>query len=426
MRIKEVEQRTGLTAKAIRLYESKGLLKPARETENDYRDYSEEDVARLKTIAILRKLDVPVKTIKDWTDGKATLHAILSRAAEENREASRESELRHKLAEDLAELVQDDPKVDLGEADEMLEGLNEIFAELEEIIREDDGHLGTPLYSTLIALGPILCTVFGILDGAEPEPLLWGFGFSIAGGILAAFSWAQYLKTPKKERSHSGCLPVAILCVVLFAAVFGFWIWLSTMQIDRFTAADSDILLQRPWMLVTTLFLILELTAGAMLLSPDREEMVLYQKLAKGKRAMAILPVLLIVMNAVMFHGALTAVSVATEEGITRYSFFDPDGTFYAYTDVERVETGFRSKFLGIPMAWTGDFYYKLTYSDGVTEDWGECSDQTEDDTWTWMYRLDEWCMAGGAEKTGSTKYSQYCDMEQFYVDILIDVINNR
>ena len=40
MRIKEVEQRTGLTAKAIRLYESKGLLKPARETENDYRDYT--------------------------------------------------------------------------------------------------------------------------------------------------------------------------------------------------------------------------------------------------------------------------------------------------------------------------------------------------------------------------------------------------
>ena len=38
MRIKEVESRTGLTAKAIRLYESKGLLKPARETENDYRD----------------------------------------------------------------------------------------------------------------------------------------------------------------------------------------------------------------------------------------------------------------------------------------------------------------------------------------------------------------------------------------------------
>ena len=38
MRIKEVENLTGLTAKAIRLYESKGLLDGAREAENDYRE----------------------------------------------------------------------------------------------------------------------------------------------------------------------------------------------------------------------------------------------------------------------------------------------------------------------------------------------------------------------------------------------------
>ena len=44
MRIKEVEKTTGLTAKAIRLYESKGLLSVGRESENDYRDYTPEDV----------------------------------------------------------------------------------------------------------------------------------------------------------------------------------------------------------------------------------------------------------------------------------------------------------------------------------------------------------------------------------------------
>ena len=46
---------------------------------------------------------------------------------------------------------------------------------------------------------------------------------------------------------------------------------------------------------------------------------------------------------------ALTAAEcVATEDGITRYSFFDPDGTFYSYSDVEQVETGFKGKLLGI------------------------------------------------------------------------------
>lgn len=78
MRIKEVEKATGLTAKAIRMYESKGLLTVARESENDYRDYSEEDVQRLKTIAVLRRLDIPVKEIKQWCDGKDTLEELLN------------------------------------------------------------------------------------------------------------------------------------------------------------------------------------------------------------------------------------------------------------------------------------------------------------------------------------------------------------
>ena len=427
MRIKEVEQRTGLTAKAIRLYESKGLLKPARETENDYRDYTEEDVARLKTIAILRKLDVPVKTIKEWTDGERDMREILQKAADQNREASRENELRHRLAEDLNDILEENPDVDLGEAVEVMEPINELFLELDDILREDDEHVGTPLYATLIALGPILGTMLGIVDGAEPDTLLWGLLFSIAGGILAAFSWARYLKTPKKERRHNGCLALVIVAILLIAAVIAFWIWMSDLQLERYGIADSDIVLQRPWQLAATVFLIIELTVGALAFSPDREEMVLFQRLKKGKKYGALMLCGLLAANGIMFHGALTGISVATEEGITRYSFFDPDGTFYSYSDVEQVETGFKGKLLGIPMRWTGDFYYRITYSDGVTENWGESVTQdAEEDTWVWMYRLDEWCRSGGAEKIGSDEFSEYCDMEQFYVDILIDVVNAR
>ena len=427
MRIKEVEARTGLTAKAIRLYESKGLLKPARETENDYRDYTEEDVARLKAIAILRKLDVPVKTIKEWTDGKTELRDILQKAAEQNREASRENELRHRLAEDLNDILEDNPDADLGEAAGVMEPINELLLELDDILREDEEHVGTPLYTTLIALGPILGTMFGIVDGAEPDTLLWGFLFSIAGGILAAFSWARYLKTPKKERKHNGCLAVVIVGIVLIAAVIAFWIWMSDLQLARYNISDSDIVLQRPWQLAATLFLIIELTAGALAFSPDRDEMVFFQKLKKRRKYAVLMICGLLVANGIMFHGALTGISVATEDGITRYSFFNPEGTFYNYSDVEQVETGFKGKLLGIPMRWTGDFFYRITYSDGVTEDWGESGTQdAEEETWACMLRLDEWCRSGGAETIGSDEFSEYCEMEQFYVDILIDVVNAR
>ena len=49
MKINEVEKITGLTKKAIRLYEIRGLIKVNRST-NGYRDYSEEDIAVLKQI----------------------------------------------------------------------------------------------------------------------------------------------------------------------------------------------------------------------------------------------------------------------------------------------------------------------------------------------------------------------------------------
>lgn len=64
MKIKEVEELTGITKQNIRYYEKKGLLNPDRNQENDYREYSMEDVERLKIIKLFRKLDMPIEEIK--------------------------------------------------------------------------------------------------------------------------------------------------------------------------------------------------------------------------------------------------------------------------------------------------------------------------------------------------------------------------
>ena len=234
MRIKEAEQRTGLTAKAIRLYESKGLLKPARETDNDYRDYTEEDVARLKTIAILRKLDVPVKTIKEWTDGKTDLRAILQAAAEENREASEESKLRHKLASQLAELVEEDPARDLGEAAQEIQEWDELMEELEELLDDEGKHVASPIWLTLIALGPILWTVIYIQDDMPGKALL-SFAISMYFVIRLTLRWRTYLATPKSQRKNDGCLTMVLLGVISSVAIFAIFIWIQNVQMDLFT-----------------------------------------------------------------------------------------------------------------------------------------------------------------------------------------------
>ena len=54
MRINKVEELVGITKKNIRFYEEQGLLSPARNLENGYRDYSEEDVETLHKIKLLR------------------------------------------------------------------------------------------------------------------------------------------------------------------------------------------------------------------------------------------------------------------------------------------------------------------------------------------------------------------------------------
>lgn len=58
----------GVSAKAVRLWESKGLLPPAQRTEAGYRLFSDEDVAVLRFIRQAKALDLSLAEIKDIVD----------------------------------------------------------------------------------------------------------------------------------------------------------------------------------------------------------------------------------------------------------------------------------------------------------------------------------------------------------------------
>ena len=72
MKINEAEELLGISKANIRFYEKEGLLTPRR-GENRYRDYSEEDLDRLREIVILRKLGISVQDIKKLLDGELML-----------------------------------------------------------------------------------------------------------------------------------------------------------------------------------------------------------------------------------------------------------------------------------------------------------------------------------------------------------------
>lgn len=81
MTIKELEQRTGLPRTSIRFYEQEGFLHPERR-ENNYRDYSQEDVCTLEKIKLLRQLSLDLDTIRRLQKGEISLSQALTGQAQ--------------------------------------------------------------------------------------------------------------------------------------------------------------------------------------------------------------------------------------------------------------------------------------------------------------------------------------------------------
>lgn len=421
VRIKEVENATGLTAKAIRLYESKGLLQVAREQENDYRDYSEEDVERLKGIALLRQLDVPLKSIKEWTEGKRSVQSLLDQVRSETEKSSRESRIKKKLLDALEKAMKNRPDAPLPELMDDVRDLNQIMEQLQEL--PDQGDISVPLWWSMMCLGPIgMMLLYITTIDAEVDQLIIGFFMSLIMVVVAAFSWYRYFTLPRSDRKvNTGWLERLLIAILAIGCMFGLMYCLTEIQNGLYCANEKAIVLARkPWS-YSIILVELEIIAALFAI----KEKPWKERRWKISNVLAGFGVVLVV-NAVLVFGFITSVSVATDDNIVRYSMTAPSGESYDYDDIVSVETGFGDKFLGIPVRGTGRFYYRITYSDGTTEDWGECSSDWDEDSWQWMIRLDELVMAGGAEKNSSAEYSEYCDMDQVYVDMLLEVIRNK
>lgn len=107
MRIREVERLTGLNRKAVRLYEAKGLLTVER-SDNDYREYDDEDVARLQRIAVLRRAGVSIPDIQLWQNGVISGTEMIEKRLTELRDEADNAESQVLLCRRLAELI-DEP-----------------------------------------------------------------------------------------------------------------------------------------------------------------------------------------------------------------------------------------------------------------------------------------------------------------------------
>ena len=65
----EIAKVLGVSTEMIRFYVRQGILKPKKNGENNYWEYSSDDVMRLSDILFYRDLDIPLKDIKRIFDG---------------------------------------------------------------------------------------------------------------------------------------------------------------------------------------------------------------------------------------------------------------------------------------------------------------------------------------------------------------------
>lgn len=76
MKISDVEKRTGLSAKAIRMDEERGLIAVARE-ENSYRNYDDTTLERLERIKRFRDAGVAISSICLYFNGIISLEELV-------------------------------------------------------------------------------------------------------------------------------------------------------------------------------------------------------------------------------------------------------------------------------------------------------------------------------------------------------------
>lgn len=100
MKINDVEKITGLTQKAIRLYESKGLISVTRDS-NGYRNYSERNVEELKNIKLFRSVGISISDIKLFLFGVVSIDELIDKRKLEILNESGKNSEKYRICESI-------------------------------------------------------------------------------------------------------------------------------------------------------------------------------------------------------------------------------------------------------------------------------------------------------------------------------------
>lgn len=422
MQVKDVEKLTGLSTKAIRLYEEKSLIEVARNPLNDYRDYSEENVRQLRLIKLLRYFEFSL----------AEITALLALPEEDLQSALREKKRGiNNQTEELTDKVDllDQVIKEMGKKEDWLEEAQESIAFVESGEFQDFKQdledallpsLWLTLLQTLMASGPILWLFTRIQQGHQENLFLLAV-VSLLATAWITLLWRDYLvtwwkhrdKVRQKNRSQAWWIPIGLISLVGGIAYFVFVGWLTETFFlpSDWLFYEYSIGLGKVSMAFIMAFLVFLLGKLARLVK-------LPWKYGWGLAGGCIL---------------LTTLLISTTTTVTKDQIIDINllapSKDYLYSDVKSVWTGFGTKLVTVNRAEKqGEFSYQIQLDGKKIVFMQPAVNQNliPDDTYIELEEFDRQLMSLEIPKESSTEGSQYNDLDSHYLKRFLRIVENK
>ncbi|HEM4287169.1 TPA: MerR family transcriptional regulator [Streptococcus suis] len=422
MQVKDVEKLTGLSTKAIRLYEEKGLIEVARNPLNDYRDYSEENVRQLRLIKLLRYFEFSLAEIKDFL---ALPEEDLQSALREKKQGINQQ------AEELADKVDLLTQViqDLGKKEDWLEEAQDSIAfvesgEFQDFKQDLEDALLPSIWMTILQTlslsGPILWLFIRIQEGRQENLFLLAV-VSLLATAWITLLWRDYLvtwwkhrdKVRQKNRSQAWWIPIGLISLVGGIAYFVLVGWLT----ERFFLPSDWLFYEYSTGLgEVAIFFIMAFLI--FLLGKLARLVKLSWKYGLGLAGGCIL---------------LTALLISTTAAVTKDQIIDINllapSKEYLYSDVKSVWTGFGNKLVTVNRAERqGEFSYQIQLDGKKIVFMQPAVNQNliPDDTYIELEEFDWQLMNLEIPKESSTEGSQYNDLDSHYLERFLRIVENQ
>ncbi|WP_105147452.1 MerR family transcriptional regulator [Streptococcus suis] len=422
MQVKDVEKLTGLSTKAIRLYEEKGLIEVARNPLNDYRDYSEENVRQLRLIKLLRYFECSL----------AEITALLALPEEDLQSALREKKRGiNQQAEELTDKVDllDQVVKEMGKKEDWLEEAQDSIAfvesgEFQDFKQDLEDALLPSIWmtflQTLMASGPILWLFTRIQQGRQENLFLLAV-VSLLATAWITLLWRDYLvtwwkhrdKIRQKNRSQAWWIPIGLISLVGGIAYFVLVGWLT----ERFFLPSDWLFYEYSTGLgEVAIFFIMAFLI--FLLGKLARLVKLSWKYGLGLAGSCVL---------------LTALLISTTTAVTKDQIIDINllapSKEYLYSDVKSVWTGFGTKLVTVNRSERqGEFSYRIQLDGKKIVFMQPTVNQNliPDDTYIELEEFDRRLMNLGIPKESSTEDSQYNELDPHYLERFLRIVENK